>query len=1044
MSKNFSENPTECIKAENIFKELNSADELRDWMYIYFDIRFPKGVVYPGSTHGPVDAMWRIYELFKTNQTESIPQVVMVSSRDSFKCQSKGSRLITKNGLKKIEDINIGDIVWTGFSWQKVNYWVDDGVKRGIKIKTNKGYEFTGTPIHRYWALRDGIEQWIESKDLNPETDLICINNKIDNKFVIDKEKFDLGYFLGILIGDGSLSFLDYKKNSPFFGLTTVDSYIKNFFFDFCQKKWSYVPKVCSDRITYRVSKQNAINFLLNECGVKPSLSYNKTIPGIVWTDQSISLGFINGVFDTDGTFEKSKKNMLFSLSAEKLLKEMQILLLSLGIISGFRKAKKLVKFKDPNLKQNHLTCHLTINSHEVVKLQKLGFVNKSKKAGSAISPEIPDAHDTIPWVHLEFLKEILKLKKINRNIRGRKIKVPINLYRSSSYLGINVNKLSCFILWAKETIEMNGFEKQDIGKVIECIKRLELLLNNKWLSFTKEDIDESHFYDITVENDHCYWSNGSISHNTLSAAAIEVLLFLHFRLPMAHAAAIKFQAGAAVGYANNFFRKVKPYIEYHGWSKTSDNKTLIEWLTPEGDEIWLKVLTASKEGFNATHCPFLVLDELDQMDPEAFRESRMIPSSYKGRSPLILILSTRKFAAGLMEEQIQDTPKMGGEVFRWNIVDVAEKIPDDIARTDLPRVVRYVTAKSLPMKNISEDSFNSLSEKEQQEFERIEAYAGIAEHPMLSVMRNYLVDRPHDDTGFLYKKITAVHNNFKLTDLQTADAQLLCNKPSSSGLVYPRFEESRNVLNIPEAYKKIFDIDDPKVTLEEFRDACHHIGGEFVGGGDWGYTDYTSLVVMLLIGGEVILVDAFCADQLELDDIVKYAKELNGTWNVSRWYVDQAYPAYIKTLRRHGLTVPDFKKVVEDGIAALQYRISDSSGIRRFFVLSHPNTHHVIESFGKYRWSIDGKGDVIENKPYHDNSYISDVQDSIRYPMQVLFGKPKRKPQMTISMPKNENKPINDNYGQQIMDYVKATTGAEIKNNDKPISKKKGLVWSV
>ena len=50
----------------------------------------------------------------------------------------------------------------------------------------------------------------------------------------------------------------------------------------------------------------------------------------------------------------------------------------------------------------------------------------------------------------------------------------------------------------------------------------------------------------------------------------------------------------------------------------------------------------------------------------------------------------------------------------------------------------------------------------------------------------------------------------------------------------------------------------------------------------------------------------------------------------------------------------------------------------------------------------------------------------------------------MIISSPRVENRPINDNYNQQIMDYVKATTGAEIKSNDKPIVKKKGLVWSV
>jgi len=75
----------EKLKTDLILKRLNSAQELRDWMYTYFDIRFPMGVVYPTSTHGPVEAAWRIYELIKTGQSKDVPEIVLLSSRDSFK-----------------------------------------------------------------------------------------------------------------------------------------------------------------------------------------------------------------------------------------------------------------------------------------------------------------------------------------------------------------------------------------------------------------------------------------------------------------------------------------------------------------------------------------------------------------------------------------------------------------------------------------------------------------------------------------------------------------------------------------------------------------------------------------------------------------------------------------------------------------------------------------------------------------------------------------------------------------------------------------------
>jgi intein/homing endonuclease len=996
----------EKLKKDIIFKPLNSKEELRDWLYLYFDILYPMGFVHPTSTHGPVDAMWRIYELFKTGETKKVPQVVMVASRDSFKCQAKGSKLITKEGVKKIEDIKVEDVVWTGFSWQKVTNLIDDGIKNGIKITTYRNYEFTGSPIHKYWSLRDGVEQWIESKDLDPERDLICINNNIDRDLSIDQEKYDLGYFLGILIGDGSLSFLEYEKGASFFALTTVDEYIKKFFFDFCERKWNYTPRSCGDKITYRVCKKDAVQFLLKTCGVKKSLSHQKTIPDIVWTDTSMSIGFINGVFDTDGTFEKSKKNALFSMSAETLLKEMQTLLLSLGVVSSFRKAKKLVEFKDKNLKQNHLTCHLTVNAHELIKFQKIGFTNKSLKANKIHIPQIPDAHDIIPWSHLGFLLDVLKFKKNTRKTIGRKHKTKVNLYRSTAYKGLNVDKISHFILWAEETIELGGYETKDVPAVKECISRLKSLIKNKWLPFTKENVENVHFYDLTVENDHCYWSNGSISHNTLSAAAIEVLLFLHFKLPLAHAAAIKFQAGACVNYVNTMFRRVRPYLEAHGWTKTSDNKTLIEWRTPEGDDISLTVLTATKEGFNSRHCPLMVLDELDLMDAGAFQESRMVPSMYKGIHPLTIILSTRKFASGLMENQIALTPKIGGEVYRWNIVDVTERITPEVAQIDKPKVVRYVTS-DLPMQNISEDDWKALPDKQKNKFERFEAYAGVAEHPLLPVMRHYLVHRPQEDHGFLYKPVEAVLNNFKGTTPEFASAQLLCEKPSSAGLVYPRFDSQLNTLTVPKLWEKVTGNENPHVTYEQLRDFLIKLGCTFIGGGDFGFSDSTALVVLCILpGGHIVLVDSFIAPNLEPEDVVKQMLEMNEKWGVDKWFTDQNRPDIIKTFVRKGGKAPKFDKDVAEGIGALQSKIVDSNGVRRFFVLNIPDNQFVMDMFANYKWSLDAKGEIVEGKPYHDRDGISDMADSIRYPFQNLYGNSKKISFTTVQSDPALNKP--------------------------------------
>src|SRR5690554_5541056 len=106
--KSLSEEELDKLKKELIFTRLKSAKEVQAWIYLFFGIEFPMGVVYPTSTHGPADAIWRIYELFATGKSAEIPKVAMLASRDSFKCQKKGSILLTKKGFKNIEDISIG------------------------------------------------------------------------------------------------------------------------------------------------------------------------------------------------------------------------------------------------------------------------------------------------------------------------------------------------------------------------------------------------------------------------------------------------------------------------------------------------------------------------------------------------------------------------------------------------------------------------------------------------------------------------------------------------------------------------------------------------------------------------------------------------------------------------------------------------------------------------------------------------------------------------------------------------------------------------
>lgn len=1000
----------EKLKAEAVLTHLNNAEEVRDWMQTYLGIKFPMGIVYPESTHGPVEAMWEIYNLIKSGGSADCPEVVMLSSRDSYKCNKINTLLMTPNGFKKIQDIKLGDIIWSGWNWQKVTDWIDDGVKQSVQFELKNGLELSCSPIHRYWCLREGVQQWIQSSDIL-ETDLFCTNTDTGlakKQIVTNENEFDIGYFLGLIVGDGSTTLLQ----SGNIGLCNGDPEVIEWFCNFCTNVLKVEIKdkpkadifVKSENLTRQAKckelhiyggksqAQNNVYDKLVEWGLKPLKAHEKEIPSFCYTSHSAMVGFISGLFDSDGTYN-SKNQIEIPITAKKVVCELQKVLIGYGINARVHSNKRLYSYENNGgCKQNHLVHRLYITANEYEKFFNIGVKLLAKKAQKPIKPLTIDSHDSIPFKHVQDF--IDRLKQVKVQIRHRKYKKPTLEPRKSAIYEsktITYSKLNSLLNWFLENREHGYCLEESDDKLVV---KIQSILKNKWFGYKTKKDGEDHFFDLTVEEDHSYWSNGVISHNTLSAAALEALCIVHFQFSIAHAAAVLSQSEKAVQYNADFFKKLKPYLEYHGWKKLSDNKTKIEWELPGGRSIYLRVLVMTTKGMNSEHLPMLFLDEIDLVqDVRALEEAKMVPSVFKHYFPLTVSLSTRKYKGGLMEKKIKEVTNAGGKILRWNIIDVTERISYKDAQIDKPKVVRYIS-RDLPMRNLTEQEFKTLTDKEQQKFERFEAYAGIADHQMLPVMRNLLVDRPQEDIGDLYKPLVAVHNNFKLTNSEMADAQLLCNRPSSSGLVYPRFSRSENVLTVEQALKKILGDTPDIVTIEYLMKELKDLGVKFVGSGDFGFTNFTTLfVTAILPSGDAILLDSFVEQGLELDDIVKHAVRLDREYSIAVWWLEQAYPAYLKTLRKppNSLKIPAFKKVVEDGIAALQNQIVSSANVRKFFILDTPNNKIVVDAFDEYRWALDGKGDVIENKPYHDKDGVSDIMDGIRYIAQNEFIRGKR-----------------------------------------------------
>jgi hypothetical protein len=522
--------------------------------------------------------------------------------------------------------------------------------------------------------------------------------------------------------------------------------------------------------------------------------------------------------------------------------------------------------------------------------------------------------------------------------------------------------------------------------------------------------------------------------YKTLGAAILETILMLHFEVTIAHMAAIQSQSAKAIQYINYFFGKIDPLLKAAGWTNTSQNKGKIEFRTPNGEDVYIRVVVATLSGANSEHTNLMFIDEIDVVkDPLAYEEAKLIPGYSKGIYPVTVKLSTRKFAFGLMQKEIDLAPISGDKILRWNIIDVTERCPETRHKPELPESQAYV-AKSLPLRTITVEDYNELPDAEKPKWEHLpKVYGGCMDCKLLPVCKTRLAHRAPEAKKGLYKPISVVINNFKKTSPDMGEAQLMCWKPSTKGLVYPRFEatlETGNVISVKKAIETLLG-DDPKQTARELGvhlppkpteadllAVMKALKIDFYAGVDWGYThDFVIVIFAKIPNGEFWIIDCYSAAGLEFSDCLEIAKNYRDKYSPNKWYCDQAMPSHIKSFNKNHMKSPAFKKDVMGGIEAIRSKIIDGSGRRLLKVLYTENTLKVIAAIQKHHFKLDAAGNPTLEPD--DTPGTADQADSIRYVGQNLFPvKGPQKPQ--VEWPEeNGPKTYNPTAEQQMRDEI-------------------------
>lgn len=531
-------------------------------------------------------------------------------------------------------------------------------------------------------------------------------------------------------------------------------------------------------------------------------------------------------------------------------------------------------------------------------------------------------------------------------------------------------------------------------------------------------------------------------AYKTLSAAMLEVLLLLHFQVTISHMAAIMKQSNKAVSYITGFLAKLKPYIEFNGWKQISESKTQLMFETPQGNQPYIVVVICSMAGANGDHTNIMFVDEIDVIrDPVAYEEAKLIPGMERGRYSITVKLSTRKFAFGLMEKELNDAKETGEKILRWNIIDTAEKCPTTRHKSnpDGSRIDAYVS-KKLPLRHIMPDEFRALPPQEHGEWELVKAHPGCLECKLLPVCKTRLADKPETSRKNLYKPIVAVLKAFKKVSPDMAEAQLMCWKPSSKGLVYPRFDQQKNVISIDEAYFLLTGDKVSGTTLETLINTLQRLEARFYAGVDWGYTHEATIVVMAVTSsGYSFIVETFGSPGLEIHDFKMVGLRFQEKYGIEKWFYDQASPANIKTFTKAGMRGPEFTKDVLGGIEGIRSQIVDTMGRRRLLVVNTEENRKLIQGFKVHHFKLDMAGNPTKHP---DDEEFADVMDALRYIGQNVHGPKGGKIVIGSEPPQEQYKP--KSVGEQLRQEIQNRIAETSDNTSEQPKKKKGLVWDM
>lgn len=442
-------------------------------------------------------------------------------------CFIAGTLIATTDGLKSVENINVGDLVYNQETISKVVRTYVKDAKPLLTLTLKDGREITVTPDQKFKVFNENLDFiWKKANDISTNDYIVGKKNTLSlNRSNNHDEEW--AYFLGLFLADG---WLDRDREVP--RICFADEFISHLrkIQKIIYKHFSYkcnINKTKANLFEIRINKINVVQQIFDKIKLDINkYAWNIEIPQwILSANQQVVTNFISGYWDGDGWIRNKSSELGASSISEKFIRQLQILLWSQGIKSSIKaefvfgnchingnkvKTKKMSWTISITGKSAKLLCNCLKIYHPYRKQTKKLVLNRSFFGENHI-PYIWDEilkvfreqHLGGGWYNCDGVKKRCGLKYNN----GTKIR----------YSG-EINQLKFNFDFAEKT---NVISKLEILNNTKSQKLLEVIryINSNNLSFEKisniTSAQPQKTYDFEVDNhNHELISNGLVTHN--------------------------------------------------------------------------------------------------------------------------------------------------------------------------------------------------------------------------------------------------------------------------------------------------------------------------------------------------------------------------------------------------------------------------------------------------------------------------------------------------------------------------------------------------